>query len=393
ATIAAYLENQFNLSPSARRTLLACGAAAGVSASFNAPIAGVLFAHEIILTHYAFRALVPTIIASVLGAVVARIHLGNFPAFSIPDYQITSYWEFPAFALLGLTCAVAAILFQLSLMATERVAWRINMPLWQRCGTGGFLVGLIGIFFPQVLGIGYDATDQALSQSLPLTLLLALIVAKTAATAISLASRFAGGIFSPTLYLGAMTGAAFGSIATSVFPEVGSSEGLYAILGMGAVAAAVLGAPLSTTMIVFELTSGYSVTIALLLTVSISVGLTQAVLGQSFFHWQLGKRGLFLTDGPHQTIMRRLQVKDFMVPRGEADPEELMPAEDGKMPPWLLETDNLDRALRLFAETGQSKVAVVSPDDETVLIGWADRLSALSKFNRALIDANVEQHR
>ncbi|MEO1205837.1 MAG: chloride channel protein [Pseudomonadota bacterium] len=401
ATIAAFLDNRFNLSPSARRTLLACGAAAGVSASFNAPIAGVLFAHEIILTHYAFRALVPTVIASVLGAVVARIHLGNFPAFSIPDYQITSYWEFPAFALLGLTCAVVAILFQLALMGTERVSWRINMPLWLRTGTGGFLVGLIALVFPQVLGIGYDATDQALSQDLSLSLLIALIIAKTAATAISLAARFAGGIFSPTLYLGAMTGAAFGSIATSAFPEIASSEGLYAILGMGAVAGAVLGAPLSTTMIVFELTSGYSVTIALLLTVSIAVGLSQAVMGQSFFYWQLGKRGLFLTDGPHQSIMRRLQVKDFMLQRGDDDPEYLTKAADGKdankaeMEPavWLLENDNLDRALRLFAESGQSKIPVVDSNDETKLIGWADRLSALSKFNRALIDANVEEHR
>ncbi|MEL7049942.1 MAG: chloride channel protein, partial [Pseudomonadota bacterium] len=236
-------------------------------------------------------------------------------------------------------------------------------------------------------------TDQALSQELPLWLLLALIVAKTAATAISLASRFAGGIFSPTLYLGAMTGAAFGAMATSVFPDIEASAGLYAILGMGAVAGAVLGAPLSTTMIVFELTSGYSMTIALLLTVSIAVGLTQACLGQSVFHWQLGKRGLFLTDGPHQTIMRRLKVSEFMVTRSGDDPDQLTPDADGKMPPWVLASDNLDHALKVFAKTGQSRLVVVSDTDTTKIIGWADRLSALSKFNTALIDANVERHR
>lgn len=398
ATIAAILEDRFSLSPGARRTLLACGVAAGVSASFNAPIAGVLFAHEVILTHYAFRALVPTIIASVIGAVIARIHLGNFPAFIIPEYQITSYSEFPAFALLGVTCALVAILFEVALMSTERVAWRFDMPLWLRTGLGGFLVGLIGLVYPQVLGVGYEATDQALFQTLPLALLLALIVAKTAATAISLASRFAGGIFSPTLYLGAMTGAAFGIMATSVFPEIGSSHGLYAILGMGAVAAAVLGAPLSTTMIVFELTSGYAMTIALLLTVSIAVGLTQAVLGHSLFHWQLGKRGLFLSEGPHQTIMRRLKVSDFAVELAQGEDDRLpTPNEDDEAgsatTPWLLETDNLDRALRLFAETGRSRIPVVAADDQTRIIAHADRLSALSMFNRALIDANVEQHR
>ncbi len=399
ATIASLLEDKFKLSAGARRTLLACGVAAGVSASFNAPIAGVLFAHEVILSHYAFRALVPTIIASVVGAVIARIHLGNFPAFIIPEYQITSYLEFPAFALLGVTCAVVAILFEIILMATERFTWRFEMPLWLRTGLGGFLVGCIGLVFPQVLGVGYETTDQALFQTLPLWLLLSLIVAKTAATAISLACRFAGGIFSPTLYLGAMTGAAFGIMATSVFPEVGSSHGLYAILGMGAVAAAVLGAPLSTTMIVFELTTGYAMTIALLLTVSISVGLTQAVLGHSLFHWQLGKRGLFLTEGPHQTIMRRLKVGDFMVALADGDNDRMPVADAGasgeasKPLPWLYASDTLDRALRLFAETGQSRIAVVAQDDETRIVGWAERITALSVFNRALIDANVEQNR
>jgi len=394
ATIAGLVEDRFRLSPGARRTLFGCGVAAAVSASFNAPIAGVLFAHEVILHHYAFRALVPTILASVIGAVIARIHLGNYPAFIIPEYQITSYWEFPAFALLGVTCAFVAIIFELALMATERISWRFDMQLWLRCATGGFLVGCIGVFFPQVLGVGYEATDQALSGQIPLWLLFALLVAKTAATAISLSSRFCGGIFSPTLYLGAMTGAAFGAIATSVFPEIGSSDGLYAILGMGAVAGAVLGAPLSTTMIVFELTSGYAVTIALLLTVSIAVGLTQAVLGHSLFHWQLGKRGLFLTEGPHQAIMRRLKVSDFSRKLKDGE-EEALPEkdEDGRPPVWLMQTDTLDHALRSFAQSGLSRLPVVDQDDTSKVIAWADRITALSAFNSALIEAHIEHHR
>jgi CIC family chloride channel protein len=129
----------------------------------------------------------------------------------------------------------------------------------------------------------------ALRNQLPLDLMMTLIFLKTAATAICLASRFGGGIFSPSLYVGAMTGGAFGLIAASAFPEMASSEGLYAILGMGAVAAAVIGAPLSTTMIVFELTGGYTLSIALLLTVSIATGITIAVHGRSYFYWQLGE--------------------------------------------------------------------------------------------------------
>ena len=390
ATLSAMIEDRFKLTPGARRILLSCGVAAAVSASFNAPIAGVLFAHEVILTHYAFRALVPTVIASVVAAVIARVHFGNDVAFMIPDYSITSYWEFPAFALLGLTCAAVAIIFEIALMATDRVSWRFEMPLWLRTGLGGLMVGSIAVFFPQVLGVGYDATNEALQRELPLLLLLSLIVAKTAATAISLACRFAGGIFSPSLYLGAMTGSAFGLIATSVFPEVGSSQGLYAILGMGAVAASVLGAPLSTTMIVFELTGGYTMTIALLLTVSIAVGVTQAFLGHSLFYWQLGRRGLFLQEGPHKSIQRRLRVDDFFTP---VDPEAEPRHVQDKDAPWLMATDTLERALREFDRSGQPRIVVVSAVDPTLIIGHADRLNALNLFNKALIDAAVEEHR
>lgn len=390
ATIAALLENRFKLSAGARRSLLACGVAAAVSASFNAPIAGVLFAHEVILTHYAFRALVPTVIASVTAAVLARLYFGNDVAFLIPDYAITSYWEFPAFALLGVTCAAVAVIFEVALMATDRLSWRFDMPLWLRTGIGGLLVGAIGVFFPQVLGVGYEATNEALLRELPLTLLIWLIVAKTAATAISLACRFAGGIFSPSLYLGAMTGSAFGLIATAAFPEIGSSHGLYAILGMGAVAASVLGAPLSTTMIVFELTGGYTMTIALLLTVSISVGLSQACLGHSLFYWQLGRRGLFLQEGPHKSIQRRLRVDDFYTP---VDPEAEAKRLEDEAAPWLVTTDTLERALREFDRSGLSRIAVVSASDPTLIIGHAERLKALNLFNKALIEAAVEEHR
>ena len=396
AMIASWLEHRFQLSPANRRTLLASGVGAAVAASFNAPIAGVLFAHEVILGHYAMRAFVPIVIASVAGGVISRVHLGNFPAFTIPDYQITSYLEVPAFALLGVTCAIVAILFQFTIMATERVVWHFEAPLWLRTALGGLAVGFIAIAFPQVLGVGYETTDQALYRAIPLWLLLALIVAKTVATSITLAVRFAGGIFSPSLYLGALTGAAFGVIATSAMPEVGASHGLYAILGMGAVAAAVLGAPISTTMICFELTGGFELSLALLLTVSISAGLTQALLGQSFFHWQLAKRGLFLQEGPHKSIMRRLTVASFMTALKPAETEKAegpmrLPTDADE--PWLLPSDTLERALRTFDRSGRARIAVVSENDQTLIIGWAERMFALNAFNKALIDAHVEEHR
>jgi len=393
ATLASLVEDYFTLPASARRTLLACGVAAAVSASFNAPIAGVLFAHEVILAHFAMSAFVPIVIASVAGTLVVRGVFGDSPAFVLPNYEITSYLEFPAFVILGVVCALVTIIFQASLVVTERVAWTFKLPLWARPIVGGLIVGAIAIAFPEVLGVGYEATNQALQRdsTMGVALLIALVIAKTAATSITLASRFGGGIFSPSLYLGAMTGAAFGLIAASVFPDIASSDGLYAILGMGAVAAAVLGAPISTAMVVFELTGGYEMTIALLVTVAIATALTQAMHGQSFFHWQLSTRGLFLQEGPHKEITRRMTVRGFMKPlEDDEQPEPLNPDEDRA---WVLATDTLEATLRLFDRSGHHRLAVVESTDTRTIIGWAHHLDALHAFNQALIESHVEEHR
>ena len=391
ATLASVLKSLFNLPHAGQRTLLGCGVAAAVSASFNAPIAGVLFAHEVILGHYALRAFVPIVISSVVATVIARLHLGDFPAFIIPSYQITTYWEFPAFALLGLACAAVAIGFQLSVAGCERLARSVDIPLWLRPVIGGLMVGAIAIWFPHVLGVGYDATDAALNHQFPIYLLLALLVAKTAATSITLASRFGGGVFSPSLYLGAMAGGAYGLIAAQIFPVMISSEGLYAILGMGAVAAAVLGAPISTTLIVFELTGGYEMTIALLLAVSISSGLCQAVLGQSFFHWQLASRGLFLQEGPHKSIVRNVRVRDFM---SDIAPDETpdLPEAEGEIS-WLTPQDTIETALQTFDASGETRIVVVAGAHDMTPIGWAEHVATLNALNRALIEAHEEHHR
>lgn len=391
ATLASFLEDAFKLPAAARRTLLACGVAAAVSASFNAPIAGVLFAHEVILAHYALRAFVPIVISSVAATVIARIHFGDFPAFFVPEYSITSYWEFPAFALLGLTCAGVAIAFQFAIVASDRVARSVDVPLWTRPVIGGLMVGALAISFPHILGVGYDAMDGALKQQFPLYLLLVLLVLKTVATAITLASRFGGGVFSPSLYLGAMCGGAFGLIAASVFPDISSSHGLYAIIGMGAVAAAVLGAPISTTVIVFELTGGYEMTIALLLAVSISTGFTQAIHGQGFFLYQLAARGIFLKEGPHKHISRSLKVSQFMIPVDKSVADAMAGLEEDAT--WLTPDDTVEAALRAFDRTGNQRLPVVQSGDTSKLAGWVDHLDTVNAYNKALIEASEEEHK
>ena len=390
ATLADATVRRFDLPAHARRTLLGCGVAAAVSASFNAPIAGVLFAHEVILGHYAQRAFVPIVIASTLAAIGSRLWFGESATFEVPSFEITSYLEFPAFALLGVVAAFVAIAFQFILFAGEFFARRSKLPVWLLPAVGGLAVGAIATAFPEVLGVGYATTDQALQGTIGLELLLLLIPLKAVATAISLGCRFGSGIFSPSLYLGATTGAAFGTIAGAFGPAYASDVGLYALLGMGAVAGAVLGAPISTALIAFELTGGYALSIALLLSVAIAHGINHAIHDHSYFQWQLEARGLFVQSGPHRTISRNIKVMDFMrLPPDGAEPDPPVRHDA----PSLRPTDSLEHALRLFDTSGESILPVTDERDTTKVIARASQVRALDRFKDALIAASVEEHR
>ena len=390
ASIAVAFSENLNLPNAARRTLLASGAAGAVAASFNAPIAGVLFAQEVILGHFSIRTFVPLVLSSVVATIVSQAWFGNVAAFIVPSYSIASYLEVPAFILLGIVAAAVAVVFQLTILSTDWAARNVNIPLVMRPVIGGLMVGIIAIWFPEVLGVGYDTTDAALKDQLTIGMMLLLIGLKTVATAITLSSRFGGGVFSPALYLGAMTGGAFGLIAAAAVPEVGSSEGLYAILGMGAVAAAVLGAPISTTVMVFELTGGFELSLALLLTVAVANGINQAILGRSLFQAQLESRGIVLHEGPHRTIMRDLHVADIMRPLTEDEATELP---EGDREHAIPSNETLETALRAFDTLGAEILPVVDPHDRSRIVGRLSQAHALRAFNKELIATSVEEHR
>ena len=390
ASLAAAACARLRLPDAARRNLLASGAAGAVAASFNAPIAGVLFAQEVILGNFSIRSFVPLVLSSVVATILSQAWFGNVAAFIVPSYSISSYLEVPAFVLLGVVAAAVAILFQLAILTTDWIARHIDMPLVARPAVGGLMIGVMAIWFPEVLGVGYDTTDAALKGHLPILMMVTLIFAKTIATAIALGSRFGGGLFSPALYLGAMLGGAFGLIAASIFPEAGSSEGLYAILGMGAVAAAVLGAPISTTVMVFELTGGFALSLALLLTVAVASGINQAVLGRTFFEAQLALRGVVLHEGPHSALMREIRVADIMRPL-EAGQADVLP--EGERAQALQSDETLETALRAFDMRGAEELPVVARQDRSKIVGYASQADALSAFNKALIEASEEARR
>ena len=391
AALASLIARRLNYPPNITRTLLACGAAAAVSASFNAPIAGVLFALEVILGHYALSVFAPIVIASVSSAVVTRLHFGEYPTFLAPPLDMGSYLQIPAFALLGLVAGLVAISFIKSVMftsnLTEKAFFTLNIPYWAQPALGGVLIGMLGALFPQVLGVGYDATDQALNAGFALQVMILLIAVKIAATSITISCRFGGGVFSPALFLGAMTGGAFGIIASSVTPEYAASISFYAVVGMGAVSAAILGAPISTTLIGFELVREYEVAVALMVSVSIATMITQAVLGKSFFHWQIEMRGYKLREGPHQALLHTMQVRDVMQSNIENAPAL---SEDR---PALRPTDRLRTVFDLMDTHQFDTLSVIDLQNDQEIIGVVTRLGALRAYNHALIEANIESHR
>jgi CIC family chloride channel protein len=197
ASFGAWLARILHLRRSASRTLLGCGVASAVAASFNAPLAGALFAHEVALGHYALTAFAPIVLASVTGTVITRIYYGDEVAFLIPGHEIQSFWEFPAFALLGVIAGVAAVLVVRAIPIVQKAANFTNAPLWLRPAVAGLIVGLLALIFPQVVGVGYGAMNDALNESYNLTFLIGLLLAKGFAVAICMGLGFAGGMFSP----------------------------------------------------------------------------------------------------------------------------------------------------------------------------------------------------
>ena len=227
------------------RDLLGCAVAAAVSASFNAPLAGALFALEVVLRHFAVHAFAPIVVASAAGAVINHSTYGNVTEFDPQATELAFYVELPAFLILGLVCGLVATVLMRAIFRAEDAATELQrltrMPPWLRPAAAGLLLGGLAVFYPHVIGVGYETTSDALTGDLLLREAMVFAVLKGVAVAVTMGGRMGGGVFSPSLMIGALTGLAYGVVATSTFPEVSSAPTLYALAGMGAVAAAVLG--------------------------------------------------------------------------------------------------------------------------------------------------------
>ena len=312
ASLTSWLAERFNLARTQSLTLLGCAAAAAVTASFNTPIAGVIFALEVVVGYYALSVFAPVVVAA-MGAVIVRHSVyGNRPEFTLPDYQIGSLWELPAFAILGF---IAAMLVQgfIFLVASCRNGYdRVAVPVWIRPACAGVFVGALALYYPLALGVGYEGTALALNENLPIALLAGLLVAKVLGGAVAVGSGMPGGVFSPGLFMGAMFGGVFWYIAQWLVPLELSSQGVYSVVGMAAVASAMFGAPISTLLIVFELTIDYDLVIAVMLAAAMASTFMQLMPHSSFFRWQLAGRGINLNTGRDQGLLRTKTIDEYV---------------------------------------------------------------------------------
>jgi len=294
------------------RTLVACGTAAGIAGTFNAPIAGALFAMEIILSDFGISQFSPIVISSVSATVISRHFLGDFPAFVIPKYQLVSVYEMIPYAILGVLAAFLALAFINLLYKTEDLFEMLRIPNFLKPALGGLCIGAIGIFFPHIFGVGYETIDLALQSSLAWYFLLLFIGLKLMATSITIGSGGSGGIFAPSLFLGASLGGFVGSVVHSLMPASTASPGAYALVGMGAVAAGAMHAPITSILIIFELTDDYRIILPLMIACIISVLVTTRLKKDSIYTLKLSRRGLSLFRGQEVNVLRSLKVSQVM---------------------------------------------------------------------------------
>ncbi|MCR8546192.1 chloride channel protein [Salipiger sp. P9] len=401
AMISSWVSNLLRVDGITGRDLLGCAVAAAVSASFNAPIAGALFGLEVVLRHFALHAFAPIVVASAAGTVINRLSFGDVTEFVLPGTTtVEFYLELPAFFLMGLVCGLVAVLMMRAIFWSEdignRVQRRLGLPHWLRPAVAGLLLGAIAIRFPHIIGVGYETTSRALTGNLVLAQATVFAVIKVAAVSITMAGRMGGGVFSPSLMLGALTGLAFGHIATGLFPDQSSAFTLYALAGMGAVAAAVLGAPISTTLIVFELTGDWQTGLAVMVSVSMSTAVASRLVDRSFFLTQLERRNVHLAAGPQAYLLAMFRVAGVMRKPddpGAADEEAcLRMIEQGL---YVQVSATLETALPRFDKSGVAFLPVVVLEGEAqtpLLQGALFHVDALKAYNRALAATAAEEH-
>jgi CIC family chloride channel protein len=421
------------------RLLVASGAAGGISATFNAPIAGVFFAMEIILRRFNLRNFSVVVLSSVVADALAHAFLGDDPAFAIPPYALESNFEFPLYALLGLFAALAGLAFITILYKTEDIFDALHMPEAVKPAIGGIGVGLLGLWFVDLFGVGYGSGPSANAMSSALTgerttdVLIALAGLKIVATSFTLGSGGSGGVFAPSLFIGAMLGAAYGNVAHDLFPGLTGPSGAYGMVGMAAVFAAAARAPITAILVLFEMTRNYSIILPLMMAVAVSTVVAQLITRDTIYSIKLRRRGVEIEEGRELPLLQNITVGQAMARNfdvvsadtGVAELLESIPADGqprafpvldpdrklvgiltpsdiervldkdlsaltvqdiaAKSPVTIFPDQTLEEAVRRLGSQGLRQLPVVSRHDPSVLLGLLRHSDVINASARALV--------
>ncbi|MFE7899450.1 chloride channel protein [Streptomyces sp. NPDC057424] len=326
------------------KLLVACGAAGGIAATFNAPLAGVFFAMELILGTFSAEAFGANVLASVTASVIGRAAFGDVAFLNLPDFHVDHLAQYGLFAVLGVVAAVAGVGFSRFLYLVEDACdWAWRGPEWLRPAIGGLALGLVLLVLPEMYGVGYPVLEKATEGGYAIGFLLLLLAGKMLATSLTIGIGGSGGVFAPSLFIGAMLGAAYGIVAHGLLPGTAGAVGAYALVGMGAVFAGAARAPITAVVILFELTGEYSIILPLMLAIVLATAVSRLLSHDTVYTLKLRRRGVDL-DGPARgALIGAQQVGAVMDP----------------LPPPLPSSTALSDAAGLLGLSGHGALPVV----------------------------------
>ncbi len=327
--VGSFVGQMFKLSGNRIKLLIAAGSAGGIAATFNAPIAGVMFASEIVLLgNYELTSFAAIIISSGIATVVSRSYYGEHPVFTVPAYEVNAH-EIPLYILFGIIVGVLAVLYIRVFHTIKDTFDRSRIHPHLKPVIGAFLVGLIGIFYPHVMGDGYAFIEQALEGEVIIVVMLALVFLKMIATSLTLGSGGAGGVFAPALFIGAMVGGSFGWLVHTLFPSYTASPGAYATVGVGAFLAAATHAPMTAIFLLFEMTGNYKIIVPIMFASIVGTLTAKRLYRDSIDTVELTRKGINIHDGREATVLGTITVgsimtKDFLTIHEDTDINELL---------------------------------------------------------------------
>src|ERR1017187_5100770 len=324
AGIASVIGRRLGLRPEKVKALLPVGAAAAIAAAFNTPLAAVLFALEEIVGDLHAPVLGSVVLASATSWMVLRLVLGNNPLFKVPQYQLVNPLEFAIYAVLGVAGGLVSASFTKLLLGIRARFLRFpKKTIWFQPAAGGFLVGLMGLFVPQVLGVGYGYVGDVLNGRMALNLMVLLLVLKLITVTTSYASGNAGGIFGPALFIGAMLGGTVGTVAHHFLPAYTATAGAYALVGMGAVFAGIVRAPMTSVLMIFEMTQDYAVIVPLMIANLVSLFISSRLQREPIYEALAVQDGIHLPTADMRHRRDKRQIARIMRAAPESLPAEM----------------------------------------------------------------------